>query len=256
MGTGPERTRPRILWIRDSRRGRGASRQRKSQRASEGREPAAACANEGEQAVKVLNEKLVGKGWSEGVRIETMGFGSTLETSLHVWLLYSWQELFESGVLDDLCKDSLLLYPRHTLRETLERITAMIAESCTALVQKPIYTHVQLLNPSPNSNVTPSCPKQRPAWHNYLSHRANFLQHVIPPSARARARVCVLASLIGRSPSGILLYARFAKNNCWHRGGPSGLPCNARVAEFPERKDVFCLLWFVSRGFHDCRVLR
>ena len=66
MGTGPERARPRLLRIGDSRRGSGARRQRETKGASKRREPAAACANEGEQIVEVLNQK--GKGNHESKR--------------------------------------------------------------------------------------------------------------------------------------------------------------------------------------------
>ena len=62
VGTGPECARPRLLWIGEPGRSNGASRQRESQGASEGSEPAAACTHEGEQAVEILSEKQGGHG--------------------------------------------------------------------------------------------------------------------------------------------------------------------------------------------------
>ena len=59
VGTGPERARPRLLWIRDHRWGRPATRQGERKGASQRGERAAACAHEGDSAVEVLKKKKV-----------------------------------------------------------------------------------------------------------------------------------------------------------------------------------------------------
>ena len=77
VGTGPECARPRPLRLGDSRRGRSAGGQRKSERASERSESAAARAHEGKPVVEILNaEKArIVTTWCEGVWDRDMGIG-------------------------------------------------------------------------------------------------------------------------------------------------------------------------------------